>query len=274
MDGTGYGPDGTIWGGEFLLADLTTATRLGHLSPLPLPGGDRAAAEPWRMAIAALYLLFGDDLSSASVLPPALAQIPHAHREAIGSMVKNSFNSPSTSSCGRLFDAIASILGVRQYTSYEGQAAMELEALARTSASSTWKNELIAARSTSLPRSLVMNHEKMEICSEEFVRMAVHALHKGENPGRIALNFHFQLIRSITELTLRLMDQTGIRRIVLAGGCMQNSLLLEGLLYVFKNSKVEVYTGETVPINDGAISLGQTIIGGLRHVSRDSHESD
>ena len=274
MDGTGYGPDGTVWGGEFLRADLTSFTRLGRLSPLPLPGGDRAAVEPWRMAIAALYLLFDDDACSTAVLPPALAQVPHEQREAIVAMIKNSFNTPLTSSCGRLFDAIAAILGVRQSMSYEGQAAMELEALAGKSASSTWKNELMEAQSTSRPRSLVLDHEKLEICSEEFVRMTLHALHKGENPGKIALNFHFQLIRSITELTQRLVDQTGIRRIVLAGGCMQNRLLLEGLLHVFRHNELEVFTGETVPINDGAISLGQTIIGGLRHVSRDSHESD
>ena len=274
MDGTGYGPDGTVWGGEFLRADLTSFTRLGRLSPLPLPGGDRAAVEPWRMAIAALYLLFGDDACSTAVLPPALAQVPHEQREAIVAMIKNSFNTPLTSSCGRLFDAIAAILGIRQSMSYEGQAAMELEALAGKSASSTWKNELMEAQSTSCPRSLELDHEKLEICSEEFVRMALHALHKGENPGKIALHFHFQLIRSITELTQRLVDQTGIRRIVLAGGCMQNRLLLEGLLHVFWHNELEVFTGETVPINDGAISLGQTIIGGLRHVSRDSHESD
>ena len=274
MDGTGYGPDDTIWGGEFLRADLTSFTRLGRLSPLPLPGGDRAAIEPWRMAIAALHILFGEDVFSPSLLPPALAQVPRDHREAIVAMIKNSFNTPLTSSCGRLFDAVAALLGVRQYMSYEGQAAMELEALAAGSASSTWKNELSAALSTPLPQALVMEQQKMEISSEEFVRMIVHALHKGENPGQIALNFHFLLIRSITELTQRLVEQTGIRRVVLAGGCMQNRLLLEGLLHVFRHNELEVYTGEAVPINDGAISLGQTIIGGLQHVSRDSHESD
>ena len=193
-----------------------------------LPGGDRAAIEPWRMAIAALHILLGEDVFSPSLLPPALAQVPRDHREAIVAMIKNSFNTPLTSSCGRLFDAVAALLGVRQYMSYEGQAAMELEALAAGSASSTWKNELSAALSTPLPQALVMEQQKMEISSEEFVRMIVHALHKGENPGQIALNFHFLLIRSITELTQRLVEQTGIRRVVLAGGCMQNRLLLGG----------------------------------------------
>ena len=104
--------------------------------------------------------------------------------------------------------------------------------------------------------------------------MAIHALHKGESPGQVALHFHLQLIRSITELTRLLAERTGIRQIALAGGCMQNSLLLEGLIHVFRYAGLEVYTGENVPINDGAISLGQTIIGGLQHVSRDSDESD
>lgn len=274
MDGTGFGPDGTVWGGEFLLADLTSYSRLGHLSPLQLPGGDKAAVEPWRMAVSALYRLYGEEGTVSAKLPPALARVPPEHREAIVSMLKHSFNTPLTSSCGRLFDAVSSILGVRQYMSYEGQAAMELESLARGSATSTWKNELSQACSRRLFPSNLVDKEKLEICSEEFVRIAVLALQHGENPGKAALDFHFHLIRSITELTRLLAERTGIRQIALAGGCMQNSLLLEGLIHVFRYAGFEVYTGENVPINDGAISLGQTIIGGLQHVSRDSDESN
>ncbi len=274
MDGTGFGPDGTIWGGEFLLADLTSYSRLGHLSPLQLPGGDKAAVEPWRMALSTIYRLYGEEGTANANLPPALAKIPHEHRDAIVSMLKHSFNTPLTSSCGRLFDAVASIIGVRQYMSYEGQAAMELESMARRSATSTWKNELIEAYTRPLPPLLLIDKEKMEICSEEFVRIVLSSLQKGDNPGRTALEFHFHLIRSIIELTQRLAEQTGIRQIALAGGCMQNSLLLDGLIHMFRFAGFEVFTGENVPTNDGAISLGQTIIGGLQHVSRDSDESN
>jgi hydrogenase maturation protein HypF len=119
-----------------------------------------------------------------------------------------------------------------------------------------------------------VDNEKLEICSEEFVRIIISALQHGENPGKAALDFHFHLIRSITELTRRLAERTGIHQIALAGGCMQNRLLLEGLIHIFRHDGFEVYTGENVPINDGAISLGQTIIGGLQHVSRDSDESN
>jgi hydrogenase maturation protein HypF len=151
---------------------------------------------------------------------------------------------------------------------------MELEALARKTAVSTWKTDLKEARFPSLLLSVPGKNEKWEISSEEFVRIAVSALEKGQTAGEIALRFHFQLIRSIAELTERLSEQTGIRHIVLSGGCMQNGLLLEGLSFVLKNTGFQVFTGEDVPINDGAISLGQTIIGGLQHVSRNSHEGD
>jgi hydrogenase maturation protein HypF len=274
MDGTGFGPDGTVWGGEFLLADLTAYTRLGHLSHLQLPGGDKAAVEPWRMAMSALFRSHGADGLSERRLPPALREIPRTHRDTITAMLKSSFNTPLTSSCGRLFDAVAAVLGIRQFISYEGQAAMELESLARKTAVSTWKTELAEARYPALLRSVPGKDEKWEISSEEFVRIAVSALQKGQKADEIALRFHIQLIRSIAELTERLSEQTGIRHIVLSGGCMQNGLLLEGLSFVLKNTGFQVFTGEDVPINDGAISLGQTIIGGLQHVSRNSHEGD
>jgi hydrogenase maturation protein HypF len=273
MDGTGYGPDGTIWGGEILLADLTSYTRLGHLSPLDLPGGDKASVEPWRMAVSALYRIYGVDGITSGNLPFALSHIPTERLDALCSMLQRSFNTPLTSSCGRLFDAIASILGVRQYMSYEGQAAMELEALARSSASSTWINELSEFCSGCRDPLHLTEGEKLEISSIEFVKVVLSALRNGDTPGRIALAFHFHLIRSITELTHYLAEKYGIRQIVLAGGCMQNSLLLEGLSHVFRFAGLKVYTGEKVPINDGAISLGQAIIGGLQYVSRNSDES-
>lgn len=274
MDGTGFGPDTTVWGGEFLVAGLTGYSRLGHLSHLQLPGGDRAAVEPWRMAMSALFRINGEEGLKEPNLPAPLRQIPSEHRDTIAMMLQKSFNTPMTSSCGRLFDAIASILGLRQFISYEGQAAMELESLARRTALSTWKSELAEMPLSCLSNTLTEKNEKWEICSEEFVRIAVDALEKGQKIGEIALSFHFQLIHSIALLTQRLSHQTGIGDIILSGGCMQNSLLLEGLSFLLKNTGLRVFTGENIPINDGAISLGQSIIGGLQHVSRNSHESN
>jgi hydrogenase maturation protein HypF len=270
LDGTGYGPDGTIWGGEILLVELTGYQRLAHLAQLHLPGGDAAAHEPWRMAISALYSLAGAD--GLAQIPPALQAIPQGRREVIGTMLAQNFNSPLTSSCGRLFDAVASLLGIRQTISYEGQAAIELESLAKGIATSTWYTELPAAIDPRISALLCEKGEKLEICSTEFVKVVLDALARGDSIPSVALQFHYLLISSITELVRRLSTQTGIDQVVLSGGCMQNSLLLEGLFRSLKANNLQVYTGENIPINDGGISLGQTIIGGLQHVSRNSHE--
>ena len=272
MDGTGYGPDGTIWGGEILQADLTSYSRLGHLSRLQLPGGDAASGEPWRMALSALFNTYGEEGLSDKRLPTPLLQIAAERRETILSMMVNSFNTPLTSSCGRLFDAVAAILGVRQILSYEGQAAMELEALARKAAGNRWKPPLSMPQRSAFLQPPEGSDGKWEISCPEFVRMVTDAIDRGQKPSEVALQFHLSLVHSIAELVLHLSDQTGITHVVLSGGCMQNSLILEGLLSMLKHFKLQVFTGENIPINDGSISLGQTIIGGLQHVSRNSNE--
>ena len=270
LDGTGFGPDGTIWGGEILQADLTAYTRLGHLSHLRQAGGDVAAREPWRMAMAAIYALGGSE--ALNDLPPALLAIPAEQRRIVTSMLSQDFNTPRTSSCGRLFDAVAALLGLRHTISYEGQAAIELESLAKGVATSTWYNELPAPTDPEILALMGEKGEKLEICSTEFVKMILAEIACGHSPASIALRFHYALISSITQLVLRLSAQTGIDQVVLSGGCMQNSLILEGLFRSLTAQNLAVYTGENIPINDGGISLGQTIIGGLQHVSRNSHE--
>ena len=274
MDGTGYGPDGTVWGGEILQVELTRYTRLGHLSTLQLPGGDAAATEPWRMAISALYRTYGEDGLKEKRLPDFLKVIPLERRKIINSMLVNSFNTPLTSSCGRLFDAVAALLGVRQIISYEGQAAMELEALAKKTGRIAWESAVAQPHCGTFSKQLKYRDGKWEISCPEFVRMIIDAIAKGQKPPELALQFHLTLVRSIAELIRRLSAQTDIHDVVLSGGCMQNSLLLEGLISTLKQYKLQVYTGENIPINDGAVSLGQTIIGGLQHVSRNSHEGN
>ncbi len=274
LDGTGYGPDGTIWGGEILRTDLTRYTRLGHLANLQLPGGDAAAAEPWRMAMSAIYHACGSDGLKEKNLPESLKAIPAERREVITAMLVNSFNTPLTSSCGRLFDAIAALLGLRQTLSYEGQAAMELESLARKAGGPSWKAELMNRRCGIFSLPYVGQNGKWEISFAEFVKMIISAIARGQKTQELALQFHLSLVRSMAEVVRHLAEQTGIHDVVLSGGCMQNSLLLEGLFFMLKQHRLQVYTGEHVPINDGAISLGQTIIGGLQHVSRNSHEGN
>jgi hydrogenase maturation protein HypF len=272
LDGTGFGPDKTIWGGEILQADLTQFSRLAHLEQLHLPGGDAAAAEPWRMGLAALFLANDNSPWPIHSLPTSLASIPQAKIEIINSMLVNGFNSPLTSSCGRLFDAISALLGIRDSISYEGQAAIELESAARNAATTTWYNNIPLFDSLNRPALLCKKGEKWEICSSEFVKLTLAALAQGQQKDSIALQFHYLLISTVSELIRRLSARTGIRQVVLAGGCMQNSLLLEGFRHTLQADNFEVFTGEALPINDGGISLGQTIIGGLQHVSRNTHE--
>ncbi len=274
LDGTGLGDDGTSWGGEILKTGLTDFERLGHLSNLSLPGGDAAATEPWRMALSSLFSTYGEKGLERNFLPPAFRNIEEAKLNVIRSMLINDFNSPPTSSCGRLFDAIASLLGIRQRISYEGQAAMELEALAKRVKTCHWMEEKTPNQHKNYSTTLSKNDGKWEISSTEFVKMVVDGLANGENHSIIALRFHLMLLDSITKLIEILSHQTGIQQVVLSGGCMQNSLLLEGFFHSLKKINVQVFCGNLLPINDGAISIGQTIIGGLRHVSRNSNESD
>jgi hydrogenase maturation protein HypF len=274
LDGTGLGDDGTIWGGEIFRAELTAYQRLGHLSRLHLPGGDAAAAEPWRMGLSALFQAFGPDGIAPNRLPETLGQVDRGDLAVISSMLLSGFNSPFSSSCGRLFDAIAALLGLRRRISYEGQAAMELETLAKRAWTPAWHNDILPNSHTTISPSLVEKDGKWEICSAEFVKRVLDGINSGESKSAIALQFHTMLVGSITTLIENLALQTGIGKVVLSGGCMQNSLLLEGLLHTLKSVQLKVFTGKSLPFNDGAVSFGQTITGGLLHVSRNSNAGD
>jgi hydrogenase maturation protein HypF len=271
LDGTGYGSDGTIWGGEILLSSLTDFERLGHLQYLALPGGDAAAAEPWRMGISALYHTYGIQGITGDNLPSLLRSVDPAKREILIGMLQNSFNTPLTSSCGRLFDAIAALVNLRSVSDYEGHAAMELEALALKSLKTEWKSDLLHIMSCDSSSFLRFHNGKWEIISTEFVKVVMNKMNKGIVPSQIALEFHLELICAIAMLITQLSQQHSVRQVVLSGGCMQNSLLLEGLFYILEKVGLQVFTGEKIPVNDGGISFGQIIIGGLKHVSRDSH---
>lgn len=274
LDGVGLGSDGTLWGGEVLQTSLTGFKRLGHLSYLPLPGGDAAATEPWRMGLSALFTSFGKDGLILDNLPTTLQHLDPGKHGVISAMLENSFNTPVTSSCGRLFDAVASLLGLRQTMSYEGQAAMELEALAKTAKTDTWLDETAHNLHTRQHNSLHYSDEKWEINSTEFVKMVVDGMQRKRSFSHIALDFHLMLMESVSQLVLSAAKATNIQQVVLSGGCMQNSLLLEGLFSLLKRNDLQIFTGNALPINDGAISIGQAIIGGLQHVSRNSNESD
>ncbi len=270
LDGTGYGTDGTIWGGEILRADLTSFTRLGHLEQLSLPGGDAAAHEPWRMGLSALYHTFGNDGVLGQRLPSLLKTINANKRQIVTTMLESQFNTPLTSSCGRLFDGVAALLDVQLTSHFEGQAAMKLEALAQAAMKDNWKKELLLVYSGSKAPFLEKNGE-WEIITSRFVTMIMEEMAGKHSKSKLALRFHFELIQSICKLVQHLSRQTGIRKIVLSGGCMQNQILLEGFYHVLKENNFQVFTGRQIPVNDGGISFGQAIIGGLQHVSRNTH---
>jgi hydrogenase maturation protein HypF len=270
LDGTGYGTDGTIWGGELLHVDLASFHRLGCLEPLPLPGGDAAAAEPWRMALACLFRCFGEQAGDV----PYLADIDPERRRIVLQMLESGFNTPLTSSCGRLFDAIAALLGLQSVSSFEGEAAMRLEAYARQAVTDRWQDELLEqehdCRQDLYYRE---NEQRWEIISSKFVKRLIDNLDGGSNGPVAALQFHSWLITRISHLVEKLAGRTGISTVVVSGGCLQNELLLDGLLFSLGQRGLCTYSGVQIPHNDGGISVGQAVIGGLQHVSCSTDES-
>jgi len=271
LDGVGLGDDNSLWGGEILAVTPTDFRRLAHLSPLPLPGGDAASREIWRLGLAARFAM-GDDL--AKNVPPSLAAIDPYQREIVGQMLTTGFNCPPTTSAGRLFDAVASLLGIRQQISYEGQAAIELEALALAAMGDNW---LAALPKPDAPEIVAMVQEKdcVEIDSPALIRSILRALRRGqpsrESLAAIALAFHLHLIAAFRRALALLRRQTSLNSVLLCGGCMQNRILLSGFTHCLCQDGFSVYSGERFPVHDGGIAIGQAIIGGLRHVHCHSH---
>jgi hydrogenase maturation protein HypF len=266
LDGTGLGPDGTVWGGEILEVGLTHFTRRGHLAPLPLPGGDAAAEQPWRMGLAALYHSLGEEGLQESHLPFSLQGIPEEKRMAVLGMMQNGFNTPLTSSCGRLFDAVAALLGIRLDSDFEGQAAMELEAIAQQ-----WQKQKRTADAQVRPEGPVADNGLFIMDSGPFIRKMLRDLEAGKSIPELAMDFHRWLIASFAVTINRLAAASTIRTVVLSGGCLQNRIIMEGLFQALEQDGFQVFTGQEVPVNDGGISLGQAVIGGLRYVSGNTH---
>jgi hydrogenase maturation protein HypF len=264
LDGTGLGPDGAIWGGEILEVTRTDFIRRGHLANLPLPGGDAAAEQPWRMGLAALYHAFGEEGLQPSRLPAALLGIAAEKRSAVLAMMQGGFNSPLTSSCGRLFDAIAALLGIRLDSDFEGQAAMEVEAAGT-------RGQEPGGGEDSGGREIIEKDNFFIIESKLFIRWMLSELQAGRPAPRLALAFHRWLIASLVAALGKIARTTGLRTVVLSGGCLQNRIIMEGLFQTLEGDGFQVFTGQEVPVNDGGISLGQAVIGGLRYVSGNTH---
>ena len=242
-DGTGCGLDGTIWGGEFFQVTDKHIERISYLRPFRLPGGDKAVREPRRAAIGLLHEMFGDAAFEMTHLPP-FQDIPAVELSALKGMLRRKLNSPQTSSMGRLFDAVASLIGLRQQMRYEGQAAMELEfALDGIETDESYNLSLITRHS-----SLVLDWSPM-------IEAILTDAKRGTVVGEISAKFHNALAEAIVDVAKRV----GEERVALSGGCFQNRYLTERAVRRLQAESFQPYWHQRVPPNDGGIALGQVI---------------
>jgi hydrogenase maturation protein HypF len=252
-DGTGFGTDFTIWGGEFLAADYLGFDRYARLRPVLLAGGDSGVREPWRVARSYLVDTYGAIPDS----PRWTAMASPERLRIIDTMLRRRVNTISTSSAGRLFDAVASLIGLRHTVSFEGQAATMLEAAASSDfAADPYDFELTGSA-------------PVDIDLRPMIRQIVIDLEAGATPSNIAARFHVTLVAVISEVCRRMRSDLQLNRVCLSGGCFQNALLLEGCLEILRRDGFEVYSHREVPANDGGISLGQAAIAceQIRHQS-------
>jgi len=245
FDGTGYGPDQTVWGGEVLLADMAGFRRIAMLDPVKMPGSSAAIAEPWRMAVSYLHHAFGPSFSSLDL--PVLGRAGAEKVRVAVEMIEKGVNAPNTSSLGRLFDGIAAICGIRGRVAFEGQAAMELEMCSAQDKTGSYPFEWSDG-----PVRIVR--------VDPIVRQVVSELKEGVSAARIGGRFHATLVRLFTELCIELKRDTGISQVALSGGVFQNAILLLGLTESLTKAGFSVFSHRNVPTNDGGISLGQAVV--------------
>ncbi len=248
FDGTGYGTDGTIWGGEFLIADLAGYQRAGFLEPVPLPGGAAAIRQPWRMAASYLAAAYPDALPGRAPEPLAVRTRNARQWEQVLALARRGINSPLTSSAGRLFDAVAALLGVRDAVNYEGQAAIELEQLADV------------REGGSYAASVSDRDGALRVAGADLIRAAADDLAAGAEPPAIAARFHRGVANVIIAVCARLREQTGLAAVALSGGVFQNLLLTHQVVTGLERAHFQVLLHSRVPCNDGGISLGQAAV--------------
>ena len=244
FDGSGYGTDGKIWGGEFLVCGFDDFERRGHLSYVPLPGGDRAVRQPWRSALAYLDAAFGSEATSLPL--PLFREIPGEHRTFVGAMISRRIHALETSSCGRLFDAVASIIGIRHEITYEGQAAIELEAVASDDA-------------RTYPFTFV-GGDPFQIDLRDVIRSVTSDFLRRTPIPVISARFHRTMGQVIADACVRIRESSGLNRVCLSGGTFQNLRLLDHSVIGLREQGFEVFVHHRVPPNDGGLSLGQAMI--------------
>ena len=247
LDGSGYGTDGTVWGGELLRVDGETFHRLGHLRRVPLPGGNAAVKEPWRMALAWLEAL--DPAGTEARFGEFIRKWGEDKARIVLQMIRKGINSPPTSSCGRLFDAVAALVGLRSVVTYEGQAAMELEQAVDPEETGAYRGEIETGSD-----ALVIDPSLM-------VREVVREMEQGISAGRIAARFHNGLADLFVDAACVAARKSGLRRMALSGGVFQNAVLSLRMEDGLREKGFEVFVHTEIPANDACIALGQAWIG-------------
>ena len=254
FDGSGYGADGRIWGGEFLVCDYASSRRAAHLEYLPLPGGDAAILRPYRTAAAYIAMLFGSDAlrRAANVTRP----LGTDERRTLLRQVETGFNTPLTSSMGRLFDAVAALTGVRSVIDYDGQAAIELEMQAHRHTG--------ALPSGHYTFGLEDVDDTWVVKIAPVLEAVLHDLARGESIPLIAASLHEAVAQMAAETCVRISRTTGIRTVALSGGVSQNRILADRVPRLLRDAGFRVLTHVHLPANDGCVSLGQAAIAAHR----------
>jgi hydrogenase maturation protein HypF len=245
FDGTGYGDDGNIWGGEFLLCDLNNYKRIKHLEYLPLPGGDKAVENPWMMGVSYLYSIFGAE--TCSISEQLFGSIDPWKIEMVIKNIQNKINCPLTSGMGRLFDAFAAITGICTEASYHAEAPVKLESYINPRMKDTYSFQI-----------------GNDISFRSAIIQVVEDIWKKQDLKTIVTKFHNTVIFAVRDSLLELREENNINKIVLSGGVFQNNYLSTKLENILKKSKFKVYINKNVPCNDGGICLGQLAIASKR----------
>ena len=281
LDGTGLGPDGTAWGCEALVCDYRTAHHAGRLTHVPLPGGDRAAREPWRMLLAHLDTALGPDATTRAMMQGLLPALHNRPLDALRAMIRTGLNAPPCSSAGRLFDAMAALLDVApERLSHEGEAAMRLETLARQSAH-TQPDSLLPDMRFALART---PDSLWELDPAPLWAAALAAKERGIAPSAIAAGFHAALAEGLVSLVMKLVPepmpepadtreppsalpgftQAPLRTVVLGGGVIANDVLVTALVTRLEAMNLRVLRPAFAPPGDGGLALGQAVIAAAR----------
>ena len=247
LDGTGYGTDGQIWGGEALFVGYASFERAAHFAYVALPGGTAAIREPWRMAVSYLAQTFGEDFLDLDI--PFVQELEREKAELILRMMAQRVNCPLTSSCGRLFDAVAALIGIRQEVSYEAQAAIELEMSGRSS-----------SETDGYPFTIRRQDEYWQIDPSPLFGAIVEDLRRKVCTETISRRFHNGLVETLVRLACLLRQESSLNQICLSGGTFNNLLLFEHLIRKLESHGFEVFTHSEVPTGDGGLSLGQALV--------------